>query len=210
MFWRCTLTAILCFVGRHFSTESLPICPGSTPIGCRTYAFFIGPYTIILPRFLQRRPVVLLKNVKNCWIAVRCVSATLRTLRAESTIPLLPPCKSCKKKNIPKNTPLKEKKSCSLHARFSVLMVRRGSFGSASAGCKEGLSSILGSAIQGSFSLWAYKRWGNGERAQQMATDKWIEGMNVCMLYKKKNEKYTKRVASCHQTFKILGILVKS
>jgi hypothetical protein len=54
----CLLTDILFFVGRHFSTESLPICPGSTPIGCRTYAFLIGPQNILLPRLLQRRPVV--------------------------------------------------------------------------------------------------------------------------------------------------------
>jgi hypothetical protein len=43
-------------------------------------------------------------------------------------------------------------------------------------------SSILGSAPQGSFTHWAHKRWGNGERLQQMATDECIviEWMYVC------------------------------
>jgi hypothetical protein len=62
-------------------------------------------------------------------------------------------------------------------------MVRCGSVGSASAYCKAGPSSILGSAPQGGLSHWAYKRWGNGERPQRMARDKCIVWMwlNECM-----------------------------
>jgi hypothetical protein len=49
--------------------------------------------------------------------------------------------------------------------------------------CKAGPSSILGSAPQGGFSYWAYKRWGDGERPRRMATDKCIGWMwlNECM-----------------------------
>ncbi len=56
-------------------------------------------------------------------------------------------------------------------------------YGSASACCKAGPSSILGSAPQGGFSHWAYKRWGDGERPRRMATDKCIVWMwlNECM-----------------------------
>ncbi len=56
-------------------------------------------------------------------------------------------------------------------------MVRRGSVGSASACCKAGPSSILGSAPQGGSPHWANKRWRFGERPQRMATDKCIEWM---------------------------------
>ncbi len=56
-------------------------------------------------------------------------------------------------------------------------MVRRGSVGSASACCKAGLRSILGSAPPGGFSYWAYEQCRYGERPRRMATDKCI----VCM-----------------------------
>jgi hypothetical protein len=46
-------------------------------------------------------------------------------------------------------------------AALLSIMVRRCSVGSASACCKAGPSSILGSAPQGGFSHWAYKRWRN-------------------------------------------------
>ncbi len=68
-------------------------------------------------------------------------------------------------------------------------MVRRGSVGSASACCKAGPSSILGSAPQGGSSHWAFKRRGDGERPQRMTMDKCIVWMwlNECMYvcYKK-------------------------
>ncbi len=72
-----------------------------------------------------------------------------------------------------------------LMGRRGSVMGRRGSVGSASACCKAGPSSILGSAPQGSFPHWAHKRWGYGERLQRMATDVCIviEWMYVC--YKK-------------------------
>ncbi len=71
------------------------------------------------------------------------------------------------------------------HSGAAWLVGRRGSVGSASACCKAGPSSILGSAPQRSFPHWAHKRWGYGERLQRMATDVCIviEWMYVC--YKK-------------------------
>ncbi len=63
------------------------------------------------------------------------------------------------------------------------LLVWRGSVGSASACCKAGPSSILGSAPQVGVSHWAYKWWGIGERPQRMAMHKCIVWMwlNECM-----------------------------
>jgi hypothetical protein len=75
--------------------------------------------------------------------------------------------------------------------RRGSVMVRRGSVGSASACCKAGPSSILGSAPHGGFSplsrqaMTKDKRWGNGERPQRMAMDKCIVWMwlNECMYF---------------------------
>ncbi len=67
--------------------------------------------------------------------------------------------------------------------RRGSVMVRRGSVGSASACCKAGPSSILGSAPQGSFPHWAHKRWGYGERLQRMATDECIVIEWMYLLY---------------------------
>ncbi len=58
--------------------------------------------------------------------------------------------------------------------RRGSVMVRRGSVGSASACCKAGPSSVLGSAPQGGSPTEQDKRWRNGERLQWMATDKCI------------------------------------
>ncbi len=80
-------------------------------------------------------------------------------------------------------------KLCNLWSTSGTL-VRRGSFGSASACCKAGPSSILGSPPQGGVSHWAYKRWGNDERPQRMAMNKCIVWMwlnDVCMLKNMKN-----------------------
>ncbi len=70
-------------------------------------------------------------------------------------------------------------------------MVRRGLVGSASACCKAGPGSILGSAPQGGLPHWAYKRWRNGERLQRMETDEWIviEWIYVCIKIWKINKK---------------------
>ncbi len=79
--------------------------------------------------------------------------------------------------------------------RRCSVMLRRCSVRSASACCKAGPSSILGSAPQGGFSHWAYKRWRNGERPRRMAMDKCIvwmwsnERMYVCYKIWKINKK---------------------
>ncbi len=67
--------------------------------------------------------------------------------------------------------------------------LRRGSVGSVLACCKEGTSSILGSAPQGRSFHWAFKQWGVGDRPQRMLMDNCIV-MNVILwmyvYYKKK------------------------
>jgi hypothetical protein len=89
-------------------------------------------------------------------------------------------------------------------------MVRRGSVDSVSACSKAGPSSILGSAPQGGSSHWAFKRWRDGERPQQMATDKcivWmIEWMYVC--YKKNIWKINKKSGILPPNLKITNIPV--
>ncbi len=53
------------------------------------------------------------------------------------------------------------------------------------------------------------RRWGVGERPRQVATDKWIVWMwsNECICSLKYEKNKSKRVASCHQTFKIREVL---
>ncbi len=84
-------------------------------------------------------------------------------------------------------------------------MVRHGSVGNASACCKAGPSSILGSAPQEGYPHRAYKRWGNGERLQRMATDEFIviEWMHV-IKYENKQKEWHPAIKPLWNMWKIL------
>jgi hypothetical protein len=96
-----------------------------------------------------------------------------------------PVCSPCKMSSLHKMRTNKPQQSILAAVRQARVAVRQAGKAVRQARdcCKAGLSSILGSAPQGGFSHWAYKRWGDGERPRRMATDKCVVWMclNGCM-----------------------------